>query len=91
MSNQSNIKEGLIQITKSKPMTYQLLRFLVDNNCVIKVDRELPDIEQVFANTANLPKEVHKNVLGDKWKFINAVRKSLAGYVAVESIIEEAK
>ena len=42
MSIQSDIKEGLIQITKSKPMAYQLLRFLADNNCVIKVDRELP-------------------------------------------------
>ena len=58
---------------------------------VIKVDREFPDIEQVFANVANLSKEVHKNVLGDKWKFINAVRKSLDGYTAFEPIIEEAK
>ena len=31
------------------------------------------EVEKVFASVAKLEPEEHKNVLGDKWKFINAV------------------
>ncbi len=50
---------------------------------MVKEKREL-DIEQVFADTAKLTKSEHKNVLGDKWKFINAIKEAMAHYVREE-------
>ena len=35
------------------------------------------DIEQIFADVAGLPKKQHKNVIGDKWKYINAIKNAL--------------
>ena len=51
MTKQEKIKKGLIQITKSKPMTYQLLRFLVENNCVIEVEGEELEVVDTFGRT----------------------------------------
>ena len=39
------------------------------------------DIEQVFADVAGLSKEEHKNVLGDKWKYIKAVESEILPYI----------
>lgn len=36
-------------------------------------DKLLQEVERVFANVARLEPKAHKNVLGDKWKFINAI------------------
>lgn len=44
MTKQEKIKKGLIEITKSRPMTYQILRWLRDEGVVIKAGRNLPDI-----------------------------------------------
>jgi len=80
MSKQSEIKEGLIQITKSKPMVYQLLRFLADNNCVIKVDKLLP--ENPYPDSVI-------SMGYDKWMAYHQAQVDMSGYVAVEPLIEE--
>ena len=38
-----------------------------------KPDKLVKGIEKVFANVAGLEPSEHKNVLGDKWKFINSM------------------
>ena len=80
MSRQSDIKEGLIQITKSKPMAYQLLRFLVDNNCVLKVARELPEVPITSNSSAEFVPPYSQGYA--------QCRQDMAGYEAVESLIE---
>ena len=75
--------------TKTSDTTDKTLSYLHSQGCVLKVDKELPDIELVFANVAGSTPERHKNVLGDKWKYINAVNDALAHYVAVEPIIKK--
>jgi len=71
MDKQANIRDGLIQITKSKPMAYELLRFLRDNSVVIKVDGELPSI---FNSNEDVISALE-------------YQKGLIGYVAVESLM----
>ena len=46
-------------------------------------DQSLPDIEGIFADAMGLEKSKHKNVLGDKWKYITPVVKSFQGFVKV--------
>jgi len=82
MSNQSDIKEGLIQITKSRPMTYQLLRFLVENNCVIKVEGMLPS-KITCINTEDYVKGFMSGLKTLEDEMVKA------GYAAVENLIDD--
>jgi len=80
ISRQEEIREGILQITKSRPMTYQLLRFLRDNGVVIKVEGE--QVRVHFTLTGNM---THSEIA----KIGDAYRKAYSGLVAVESLVEE--
>lgn len=80
MNKQDIIREGIIQITKSRPMAYQLLRFLHDNNVVIRVEQVLPDRSYFNEENRGYELELSGHTQVDMIK---------AGYVAAESLIEE--
>lgn len=86
-----NIKKGK-RTTEDDKLDAQLKKALFTYPLAL-IDREkgFPDIEGVFADVANLPKEKHKNVIGDKWRFIKAVQESIANYLPVIPLEEAFK
>ena len=45
-------------------------------------------VEEIFAEAAGLTPEQHKNVLGDKWKYINAINEKLIPAIAEKIRVE---
>ncbi len=60
----------------------------------VEVEGELPDIEGIFASVNKMPKETHKRVSGDKWRYIKAIESKLSGYKKVrptKELVKEVK
>lgn len=86
MTKQEEIREGMILITKSRPMAYQLLQYLHSEGMVIKVEGELPEqpSDELLKGMAE------ENLLRSIW-YMGTQDILKAGYVAVESLIKEGK
>ena len=52
-------------------LTAQIQKFKDMGGCILHPDS---DIEKVFADVAGLTPESHKNVLGNKYRYINALK-----------------
>ena len=87
MSRQEEIREGVILITKGRPMAYQLLKYLDTQGAVLKVERELPIPKWEEVEGAAM------EVDSDTWVKMLAIlavilkRATKAGWAAVEPLV----
>ena len=90
MTKQEKIREGIIQITKSRPMAYQLLKYLQSQGAVLQVERELPKCDVEYNPNACGAEDDTDNCYRGGWDDNqNAMLDAGCGFF--ESLIEEVK